>query len=166
VSKPSYEGEFDGWGSIYRDYVYLVASSGIEAETIQAGLEKICESENKTLENQKIALWLQPLSRIAVSKNLSNPIGPSMHVAAVWILGGLAFVVVLSACFNYTNLSVARSLRRSKEVGIRKVIGALKSQVLMQFIAESVIIALIALVFSFFIFLFLRGQFLGLSFFF
>jgi ABC-type antimicrobial peptide transport system permease subunit len=69
--------------------------------------------------------------------------------------------VILSACFNYTNLSIARSLRRSKEVGIRKVIGARRSQVLGQFITESVVIALLALAASFLLFLFLRDQFLS-----
>jgi putative ABC transport system permease protein len=163
LAGPSFDGDFNGWGTIFSNYVYMVLSPGTKSETIQAGLDKICDAENKGLENQKIHLWLQPLSSIAVSRDLSNPIGPHMHVAAVWILGGLAFVVILSACFNYTNLSIARSLRRSREVGIRKVIGALKNQVLVQFIAESVIIALLALVFSVLIFLFLRKQFLGLN---
>ena len=86
-----------------------------------------------------------------------------MTVLIVWIVSGLAFVVILSACFNYTNLSIARSMRRSREVGIRKVIGALKSHVLGQFIAEAVLIALLALVLAFGIFLILRTQFMGIA---
>ena len=85
-----------------------------------------------------------------------------MDSAAIWVLSGLAIIIILSACFNYTNLSIARSMRRSREVGIRKVIGASKSHVLGQFITESVIISLLALTFSFFIFLVLRPQFLSL----
>jgi putative ABC transport system permease protein len=163
LAKPSFDGAFDSWGSIYSNYVYFVLKHGADSQSIQAGLDKLCAAENKGLENQVIHLWLQPLSGVAVGTDLSNPIGPHMHIAAVWILGCLAFVVILSACFNYTNLSIARSLRRSREVGIRKVIGALKSQVLTQFIAESVLISLLALVFSLVIYVFLRTQFLGLN---
>ncbi len=77
-------------------------------------------------------------------------------------LSGLALVVILSASFNYTNLSVARAFRRSREVGTRKVIGATKSNVALQFITESIIVSLLALVFSFLLFLVLRRQFLFL----
>ena len=100
---------------------------------------------------------------IALGKDLSNQIGPVMTIGVVWIIAGLTFVVILSACFNYTNLSIARSLRRSREVGIRKVIGALKGHVLGQFISEAVIISLLALLFAFVLFLFLRTQFVSLA---
>ncbi len=71
--------------------------------------------------------------------------------------------MILSACFNYTNLSIARSFRRSKEVGIRKVIGALRGHVIGQFIAEAVIISLAALVLSLGLFVVLRPGFLSLA---
>lgn len=163
LSRPDFDGDFDGWATIYSNYVYFTLGPGSSSASVQAELNKLCAIENKSLENRSIKLWLQPLSTIAVGKNLSNPIGPNMHIAAVWILGGLAFVVVLSACFNYTNLSIARSLRRSREVGIRKVIGAVRNQVMMQFISESVLIALLALTGAMGIFMFLRGQFIGLN---
>jgi hypothetical protein len=78
-------------------------------------------------------------------------------------MAGLALIVILSACFNYTNLSIARSLRRSREVGIRKVMGAKKTHVIGQFVAEAIIISLLALVLSLGMFLLLRTQFLSLS---
>ena len=53
--------------------------------------------------------------------------------------------MLLSACFNYTNLSLSRALRRSKEVGIRKIVGANHFQVFTQFLIEAVILALIAI---------------------
>lgn len=163
LSKPNFDGDFYGWTTFYSNYVYFTLAPGKSKEAIQAELDKLCATENKGIENLSISLWLQPLSSIAVGKNLSNPIGPNMHIAAVWILGGLAFIVVLSACFNYTNLSIARSLRRSREVGIRKVIGAQKNQVILQFVSESVLIALMALVGALAIFFFLREQFVGLN---
>jgi putative ABC transport system permease protein len=60
----------------------------------------------------------------------------------------IGFIILLSACFNYTNLSIARSLNRGKEVGIRKVAGAFRYQVFYQFILESVLIAFLSLGFA------------------
>lgn len=71
--------------------------------------------------------------------------------------------LILSACFNYTNLSIARSLRRSREVGIRKVVGALRSHVVAQFVVEALMIALCALIFSFALFVLLKPYFLSLN---
>ncbi|WP_332367914.1 FtsX-like permease family protein [Spirosoma telluris] len=81
----------------------------------------------------------------------------------LWILGGLALVVILSACFNYTNLSMARAMRRFKEVGLRKAIGAAKSQIWQQFLVEAVMIALAAVLLSYFLFLVLRPQLINLA---
>ena len=119
--------------------------------------------ENANQNNQKVSLSLQPLTQISIGKTLGNQLGPKLPNLAIWILTALAVVVVISACFNYTNLSIARSLRRSREVGIRKVIGARKSHIRGQFISESVIISFFALIFSFVLFLFLRRQFLWLD---
>jgi putative ABC transport system permease protein len=155
------DGELFSWRNIYMSYIYLVLPENGNPVDIQHGLDKLAASENAALENRKISLWLQPLSEIPFSGDLSNSIGPVFHKVALWVLGGLAFIVILSACFNYTNLSIARSLRRSREVGIRKVVGAQKRQVVTQFITESVIISVLALAFSFILFLFLRTQLLS-----
>lgn len=94
-----------------------------------------------------------------MGENLGNQLGPTMGSTLLWVFTGLAFVVILSACFNYTNLSVARSLRRSREIGIRKVIGALRGHVIGQFVVEAIIISLSSLVAAFAIFLLLRPHF-------
>jgi ABC-type antimicrobial peptide transport system permease subunit len=137
----------------------LPAHSNIEK--LQTEINRVADKENTTLRQRKIQLILQPLQKIAVGSPLANEMGSTINASALWMFGGLALIVILSACFNYTNLSIARSLRRSKEVGIRKVIGAKKSQVMGQFITESVVIALLALLASFLLFLLLRGQFLS-----
>src|SRR5205085_12664141 len=71
--------------------------------------------------------------------------------------------VLLSACFNYTNLSIAKALNRAREVGVRKVIGAMRSHVVAQFVVESVIISLASLVAAFGIFVLARPWFLSFS---
>ncbi|GAB3940897.1 ABC transporter permease [Spirosoma harenae] len=154
---------FYGWDNIWQNYVYCVLPENGNTEALKANLNKLNKEENTHLVNRTISVGLQPLKEAALGRKMSNPIGPSMPPIVLWILAGLAFVIILSACFNYTNLSIARSLRRSREVGIRKIIGALKSHVLGQFMVESVIIALLALSVSFALFLLLRTQFLSLD---
>ena len=79
------------------------------------------------------------------------------------MIGVLSIIVILSACFNYTNLSIARSFRRSREVGIRKVVGALRIHVVSQFVVEAVIISLLALALSFGLFVLFKPFFLSLN---
>lgn len=151
------------WGNIWNAYVYAVIPHGTDLEKIQNALNKISEKEDATIKNTTIRLMLQPMSDIAMDEDMNNSIGPVMGKSNVWMVGVLSIIIILSACFNYTNLSIARSLRRSREVGIRKVVGALRTHVLSQFIVEAVIIALCALVFSFVIFVFLKPYFLTLN---
>ncbi len=161
--KADSDGGILDWSNIFQNYVYLTVPENANLQAIQAGLDKLSAAENTRLDRQKITLSLQPMDKIVLGGRLSNEIGVNIPKPAVWTLIGLAFVVILSACFNYTNLSIARSMRRSREVGIRKIVGALKGHVLGQFLAESVIISVLALVFSFLLFLFLRIQFLALA---
>jgi len=163
LQKPDFDGDFLSWENVYSNYIYLVLPENGDPQTLQTNLDKLSANENTNIENRRISLTLQPLHEIVVGKNLSNPIGPTFNIIGVWVLIGLAFVIILSACFNYTNLSIARSLRRSREVGIRKIIGALKRQVQSQFIVESVIISLLALFFSFLLYMLLRKEFISLD---
>jgi len=151
------------WDNMWSGYVYLLLPENTNLETLQYNLNAMIAWEDQTVKNIHIQLALQPLNEIAMGKDLNNPIGPVMDKNVVWMVGVLSFVVLLSACFNYTNLSIARSLKRSREVGIRKVIGALRGHVLGQFITEAIMISLCALLFSFVLFLLLRPYFLSIN---
>jgi len=157
------EKGFLKWTSMWQNYVYLLLPENANSASIQSQLDAIAAEENKADENTVIQLALLPLYDIVLGEDMSNTIGIQMPAVVIWIIAGLALVVILSACFNYTNLSIARSLRRLKEVGLRKVIGAGKSQVRQQFLAEAVIVSLAALVLSFGLFLMLRPQFIGMA---
>ena len=163
LMNPETDGGFMDWTSVYMNYVYVLVPEDGSVANLKMNLDKLCARENANQNNQKVSLSLQPLTQISIGKTLGNQLGPKLPNLAIWILSGLAVVVIISACFNYTNLSIARSLRRSREVGIRKVIGARKSHIRGQFISEAVIISFLALVFSFVLFLFLRKQFLSLD---
>ena len=85
------------------------------------------------------------------------------QIKYVYIFSVIALFVLMIACINFMNLSTARSANRAKEVGVRKVVGALKSHIIRQFYGESVIYAFIALVFAVIIVVLLMSPFNNLS---
>lgn len=90
-------------------------------------------------------IHLQPLTSIHLHSHLMGEIGTNSNSTYVYVFAGVALFILLIACFNFTNLSTARSLTRAKEVGLRKVVGAVKKQLFTQFLSESSLFALIAL---------------------
>lgn len=154
------------WDNMWQNFAYLLLIEGTDPANLQVPLARFCQEQNKTLtagETSSIDIRLQPLSSIALGPDLSNEIGPTFNQFIAAVLSVLAFVVIISACFNYANLSIARSLRRLREVGVRKVSGATRTQVFQQFVVEAVVIALIALAFSFLLFLLLRPGLLSMD---
>lgn len=90
--------------------------------------------------------YLQPLKAIHLHSDLMAEISSNSDVSNIYIFGAIAFFIILIACINFMNLTTARSARRAKEVGIRKVHGAVKKQLVGQFLGESLIYSLIAMV--------------------
>ena len=163
------DSDFQKWTSMWSNYVYLLLREDADIASIQSQLDAISMEENLAGHgNTEIQLELLPLYDIVVGEDLkdfspSRSVSPHIPPRMLWILGGLALVVILSACFNYTNLSMARAVRRFKEVGLRKAIGASRSQVRQQFLVEAIIISLTSLFLSYFIFLALRPQLITMA---
>jgi putative ABC transport system permease protein len=86
-----------------------------------------------------------------------------LKISILYLFGVLALIVIVSACFNYNSLCVARSLSRAKEVGIRKVAGAGRSHIIWQFLVESVLMAVIALGFALTFLQFIKPAFYNLD---
>lgn len=152
-----------GWTNMWMNYCYMKLAEGTTMQQIEERLAKISEEENEKFDRIKIELTLQSVLNIMTGPDLSNQIGPSIGGKGLWVFGLLVFVVILSAGFNYTNLSIARSLRRAKEVGVRKVVGATRSQIISQFIIEACVISVSSLVLAYFLFLVLKPYFLNLA---
>lgn len=94
-------------------------------------------------------LLLQPVKDIHLhSQGIDNQIGSTSNVDYLYALLLLAFIIQLVACINFVNLSTARASRRSKEIGVRKAIGANKHSLIQQFLAESVVLSLTAVAIS------------------
>lgn len=155
------DGDFMDWTNVFSDYVYVLLRKNSNAASFTVALNRLSARENAAVKDRKILLSPQAIKNIPVGRPMANEIGPVTPTAELYILSGLALVIILSACFNYTNLSIARSLRRSREVGIRKVMGARRLQVISQFMVESIILSLLSLCFAFLIFLMLRVPFVA-----
>ena len=90
-------------------------------------------------------LFLQPLTDIHLRSHLDEEIEENGDSTRVTIFGAIALFILLIACINYMNLSTARSALRAKEIGIRKVSGAVRQEIVFQFLSESVLLSCIAL---------------------
>ena len=134
----------------YDSYVYCLLKDGEDISVLDPILENIKETHYSSDENLEVSLRMQTLTSINPRmEERSNELSFAMPVFVIFFIGGLAFLVILTATFNYTNLSIAKSLSRMKEVGVRKVSGATRRQVFGQFISESILTSLIALVLAF-----------------
>ncbi len=150
------------WNNIWNNYTYVLLDKNKTAASLQQALNKLSLQQYPNGSNNEVQFKAKALSDITPA----NPIGNETHLAMpeiiLIILTILAMIVMLSACLNYTNLSLARSLSRTKEVGIRKVTGASRSQIFLQFIVESVLVSLFALLLATGLLFFLKNAFTGL----
>jgi len=154
----------ESWDVTTAGWIYIRTQSEDSKSAIEDQLAEISKKKYTTASERQYKFYLQSLSSITPGPLLGNSIGPVLPDIFVYFLTGLSFIVMVLACLNYTNLSVARSLTRAKEVGIRKVAGAQKSHIFLQFISESIIIALFSLLFSFILLVLLKPAFLSMSF--
>ncbi len=88
---------------------------------------------------------LTPLTQIHLHSNKTAELGINSSIGLVYIFSFIAILILLIACVNFMNLSTARSSNRAKEVGVRKVLGSLRKNLVAQFLTESVLVSLLAL---------------------
>lgn len=150
----------DKWDELFKNYVYVQRAQGVSEEKINTGLLQVAQKGNDVIQDKKISLQLQPLEKILPGPDLSSQIGPKMSFLPLVILSAVALLILFSACVNYTNLSLARSLRRAKEIGVRKAIGGSKKQLFIQFLTETFAVSIISLIAAYFVFTVIRPEFL------
>ncbi len=106
---------------------------------------------------------LQPLSDIHLYSHTKYELEPNGDIQYVYIFSALAAFILLLACVNFTNLSTARAVKRAREVGIRKVMGSVKKQLVIQFLTESVLLTLLAMLCAYILIFILLPYFNQLS---
>ena len=117
-----------------------------------ADLDKVI-AKIKNIPTPHIKQWheelvLQPMDKMHLYEEFVNGKAVTGRIRFVWMFSIIGLFVLLVACINFMNLSTARSEKRAKEVGIRKSVGALRGQVMKQFLNESVMVALISFLFA------------------
>jgi putative ABC transport system permease protein len=150
-----------GW---YDFYAYLKLKPGADRQTLQAKLPAFADRHINNQEwmkknNNKNELYLIPLTDIHLYSNYNQEAEVNGNGRSVGFLFLIAFLIILIAWVNYTNLATSRSLERAKEVGVRKVLGALKKDLVLQFMTESLLLNLLSLVIALIAAILLTGPF-------
>ncbi|MDP4262375.1 MAG: ABC transporter permease [Bacteroidota bacterium] len=129
-------------------YNYVKLNPNANANDLQAKLPAFLEKhggDNLRELGMKKQLFLQKVTGIHLySSGISNQIDKVSNARFLYLLLTIAFFIQLIACVNFINLTTARSVRRAREIGVRKVAGATKSSLIRQFLGESVLISFIA----------------------
>ncbi len=137
---------FDQWG-ISNYHTYILTSKNFSPDELERKLPQFVEKyRGKEVRYvYKYTYPIQALSSIHLHSNLDGEIEPNSSVGTIYIFSAIALFILVIACLNYINLSTARYANRAKEVGLRKVIGASRFQLIKQFLGESILFSFIAL---------------------
>ncbi|MEL7121027.1 MAG: FtsX-like permease family protein [Bacteroidota bacterium] len=130
----------------WRGRIYFLAAKGVSQASLSNILGKVASEYSAKDKNLHYFFEAQPLEDIMPGRGLSNEIGIATPREVLYFLIALGIIIIVSACFNYTSLSIARSIRRAKEIGVRKVSGARKQDIIAQFLGESIILSVVSLV--------------------
>ena len=143
-------------------YTYLVLPAGYDYKKLQAKMGNVMEKYSGSQvekafgmsyaqfiqKGNELGLFLQPLTDIHLHSDLNLDFEAGGDIRYVYIFSAVAIFMLIIACINFMNLSTAGASKRAREVGIRKVLGSMKGQLIRQFLLESILITFIALMIS------------------
>jgi putative ABC transport system permease protein len=133
------------WTSFSNDYTYILLKPGFSLSQVQTKFRAILDKYGGKEETKDYTLYLQKLKNIHFSEmNYDN--ARTVPKAYLYVFFFVALFILINACMNFINLSTARSLSRAREVGLRKTFGAIKKQLIKQFLSESNLISFLAMV--------------------
>jgi putative ABC transport system permease protein len=135
----NYASGFENWGE-FRFITYVLLEKGVDYRKVNEKIALVFDEHTESASD--IQLFLQPVKSIRLVDINGEPTG----MRNITMFSFLAGLVLLIACFNFTNLTTARALSRAKEIGIRKVVGAKKGNLIRQFLGESLCFSLFALI--------------------
>lgn len=164
ITAKKIEDRMNAWDWFYRPYTFVLLKENKRVAELQTALDDLATrtyTDKKNEQTKDLRFIPQKLSDIQLNLR-GNDTNNRMPKVGYQFLIILASVIMLTACFNYTNLSVARALTRAKEIGVRKVTGAQRGSLIFQFLSESVVTSLIALLLAAGFLLLLAPAFKGL----
>jgi putative ABC transport system permease protein len=132
-------------------FTYILLKDPGQVDSFQPKLDQLYRQvvapwSEKYKVSAQLKFSLQPITDIHLNPDRTYDISPAGNKSYVYIFGLVALFILLIACINYMNLATARSAKRAREVGLRKVVGAHRSQLIWQFVGESVLVTLLAIV--------------------
>jgi len=140
----------DNWGWDAAEIFVQLADHAdmkkVSAKIRNSKLDRI--KDNKELVAYKPAILLQPMSRWHLYAEWKDGVNTGGAIQFVWLFGIIGVFVLILACINFMNLATARCEKRAKEVGVRKAIGSMRKQLIIQFFTESLLITFLAFVLS------------------
>ena len=135
----------DQWGAFADTFTYLLLPENLTVAQLESQTADFFDRHSKPKPNLSRSVFFQPLTDIYLYSHNVDDIDATNSMLTLVILSLVAGFILLIACINFMNLSTARSTRRAKEVGIRKVLGAFRVQLTKQFLGESILIAAVAM---------------------
>lgn len=153
----------DNWNNYHSNYIYMIPVKGTDPDYIKDVLDEISEEKYRGNEKINLSFYLFPFDDIVPGPFLANELSSAMPKVFLLFLTALAIIIILSASFNYTSLSIARSLTRLREFGLRKTVGSRRHQIILQIILEAIIIALISLIIAIGLLQFILPVFKGMK---
>jgi len=155
----------DNWGN-FNNFTYVLLKPGTHPQALNKKLVDVYKKYVEPLFSQfnvKMRYDLQNIRTIHLHSVLQNEPEELGSMSYIWIFSAVAFFMLLIACINYMNLTTARSARRAKEIGIRKVTGSSKGQLVTQFLGESLLTSFLSVLLSILLVLVLLPMFNGIS---
>jgi predicted permease len=135
------------WGNVSSGTeCYVLLKEGIHPADLKAGMKKFIEKYYDEEDRTRTQHFFQPLSEIHYDGHYGNFAGKLMPKSQILGLIVIGLFLLITACINFINLATAQAISRSKEVGVRKVMGSLRRQLITQFLTETFTITIIALV--------------------
>jgi putative ABC transport system permease protein len=146
------------WTNYDGEYIYLMLRHDVAPVMVTDFVRKVGQEMYEESPIQ-VDFALQHIDEIAMGPDLRQQVGRKWEASGFIVFGVFAALILLPACFNYVNISVARALRRAKEIGLRKTMGGQRNQIFSQFIAETLLVAAASLILSILIFVVIRSEF-------
>lgn len=120
--------------------------NSVNAKIVDLKKKALVQSNDKTTLSFNPRVFLHPMSKWHLYQEFKNGVNTGGEIQFVWMFALIGVFVLLLACINFMNLSTARSEKRAKEVGIRKAVGSVRGNLIAQFYAESILLALFAFI--------------------